>query len=268
MAFSMLLAKRPRAEIDERRRQGGVDPRPHRPSRSLSAPALRRATPARGDGPGHRARPAGVPLRRAALEPRREAARGDAHGTEGAAPAPGDHLDLRDPRPDRSHDHGRPDRGDEGRGRGTARQAPGALRPAGEPLRRGLHRVSRDEFPAGALPQRGGRAARGAGRWDKPAHAGQGARHGRPAGDPRHTSRAPRARRRCARLRRLGRGSGADRRRYASVRESSARRRGHGGLPRAPRFSSGRSDSPRPGSGTHACVRCADWQVVASGPMQ
>ena len=39
------------------------------------APALRRPAAARRHGPRHRARPAGVPLRRAALEPRRQAAR-------------------------------------------------------------------------------------------------------------------------------------------------------------------------------------------------
>ncbi len=39
-------------------------------ARPLSAPALRRPAPARGHGPRHRARSAGVPVRRAAVQPR------------------------------------------------------------------------------------------------------------------------------------------------------------------------------------------------------
>ena len=52
------------------------------------APALRRPAPARRHGPRHRARSAGVPVRRAAVEPRRQAARADAHRDQGAASAP------------------------------------------------------------------------------------------------------------------------------------------------------------------------------------
>ena len=44
-------------------------------ARPLSAPALRRPAPARRHGPRDRARSAGVPVRRAAVEPRRQAAR-------------------------------------------------------------------------------------------------------------------------------------------------------------------------------------------------
>ena len=40
--------------------------------------ALRRPAPARRDGPGDGARPGGLPVRRAAVEPRRQAARADA----------------------------------------------------------------------------------------------------------------------------------------------------------------------------------------------
>ena len=81
----------PKATIDERGRARRRDPRPRRPARPLSAPALRRPAPARRDGPRDRARPAGVPVRRAALQPRRQAARADAHRDQGAAPAPEDH---------------------------------------------------------------------------------------------------------------------------------------------------------------------------------
>ena len=50
MAFSLLLAKRPRAEIDERVDEGRGDPGAGRAARPLPAPALRRPAPARGDG--------------------------------------------------------------------------------------------------------------------------------------------------------------------------------------------------------------------------
>ena len=49
--------------------------------------ALRRPAAARRDGPRARAQSHAVPVRRAAVEPRREAARGDAHRDQAAAPA-------------------------------------------------------------------------------------------------------------------------------------------------------------------------------------
>ncbi len=65
-----------------RRRDPGAEPA----ARALPAPALRRPAPACGDGPRDRARPAGVPVRRAAVQPRRQAARGDAQRDQGTAP--------------------------------------------------------------------------------------------------------------------------------------------------------------------------------------
>ncbi len=66
-----------RAESRERRRRPARrrDPRPHAAAGALSAPALRRPAPARRHGPGDRARSAGLPVRRAAVESRRQAAR-------------------------------------------------------------------------------------------------------------------------------------------------------------------------------------------------
>ena len=46
------------------------------------------------------------------VQPRRQAAGGDAHRNQGTASAAEDHHGLRHPRPDRGHDHGRQDRGD------------------------------------------------------------------------------------------------------------------------------------------------------------
>ena len=76
-----------------------------------ATPALGRSAPARRDGPGARARAGRLPDGRAALEPRRQPARPDAH--RGAArPAAARRGDaLRHPRPDRGDDDGRPRRG-------------------------------------------------------------------------------------------------------------------------------------------------------------
>ena len=73
-------------------------------------------------GPRDRARPAGVPLRRAALEPRRQAARPDARGAQAPAPAPRDHHDLRHARPGRGDDARRSHRRHEGRSRAAGRR--------------------------------------------------------------------------------------------------------------------------------------------------
>ena len=74
---------------------------------ALSAPALRRPASAGRDGAGDRARSSGVPVRRAAVESRRQAARADARRDQGTAPAAEDDDDLRDARPDRGDDDGR-----------------------------------------------------------------------------------------------------------------------------------------------------------------
>ena len=92
-------------------RGGGRDPRPRAAPRPQAGQPLRRPAPARRDGARDRARPEGLPDGRAAVEPRREAARADAHG--GLAPAAAARHDdgLRDPRPDRGDDARRPRRG-------------------------------------------------------------------------------------------------------------------------------------------------------------
>ena len=87
MSFALMLAKPPKDEIAAHVAEGRRHPRPRAVPRPLSAAALGRAAPARRDGPRDRPRPAGVPVRRAAVEPRREAARADAHRDQGAAPA-------------------------------------------------------------------------------------------------------------------------------------------------------------------------------------
>ena len=151
MAFSLKLRGAPQGR--DRRRASSAPPTSSASaplSRPLSAPAFRRPAPARRHGPRHRARSAGVPVRRAAVEPRRQAARADAHRDQGTAPAAQDHDGLRHPRPDRGDDHGRQDRRDARRPGRADRRAARSLRPAGQSVRRRLHRLAGDEFPARA----------------------------------------------------------------------------------------------------------------------
>jgi hypothetical protein len=70
--------------------------------------ALGRAAPARGHRPRDRARAAGVPVRRAAVQPGRQAARPHARRARAAARAPGQDHGLRHPRPGRGDDAGQP----------------------------------------------------------------------------------------------------------------------------------------------------------------
>ena len=97
----------------------------------LPSGAFRRTAPARRHGPRHRPQSASVPVRRAAFQPRRQAARQDARRDQEAAPAARQDHDLRHPRPDRGHDHGRQDRGAERRPHRAGRHADGALQQSG-----------------------------------------------------------------------------------------------------------------------------------------
>ena len=71
MSFALALAKQPKSVIEAHVKKAadilGLGTLP----RSLSAAAFGRPAPARGDGPRDRPRSAGVPVRRAAVEPRR-----------------------------------------------------------------------------------------------------------------------------------------------------------------------------------------------------
>ena len=79
MGFALMLAEAPKAA---RSKQPGRDAPPKssawKSCWTASAPAFRRPAPARRHGPRHRARSAGLPLRRAAVQSRRQAARADA----------------------------------------------------------------------------------------------------------------------------------------------------------------------------------------------
>ncbi len=79
------------AEISQGRDQaprgrGGAHPGHRAAADAQAEGAVRRPAAARGDGPRHRAQPQGVPVRRAAVQPRRQAARADAHRDQEGAP--------------------------------------------------------------------------------------------------------------------------------------------------------------------------------------
>ncbi len=128
---------------------GGGHPRPRGPARPQAGAALGRSAPAGGARPGDRAPAAGVPHGRAALEPRRQAARADARRARRAAPPAAGDDRLRHARPGRGDDDGRPHRHPRPGRAPAGRPAPGRVRAPGEPLRRPLHRQPADEHGHG-----------------------------------------------------------------------------------------------------------------------
>ena len=111
MAFGLRVLGADKADIARRVDEGGRDPAARAAAGPAAQGAVGRAAPARGDRPRHRPAAARVPVRRAAVQPRRRAARADAARDRQAAPRPRQRQhDLRDPRPGRGDDAGRPDR--------------------------------------------------------------------------------------------------------------------------------------------------------------
>src|SRR5207237_8440531 len=94
-----------------------------------------RPAAARGAGPGDRPRAPGLPHGRAAFEPRRPTALSDARGAETLAEVDWCDHGLRDARPARGDDDGRPDRGDVGGPAAAARDPGRDLRATRQPLR-------------------------------------------------------------------------------------------------------------------------------------
>ncbi len=170
------------------RRRGGASPLHRHVPETQAARAFRRPAPARRHGPRHRARAAGVPVRRAAVQPRRQAARADARRDPQAAQSPEGHVDLRHPRPGRGDDAGRPGGGDERRPHRADRRADPGLSPAGDALRRHLHRLAGHEPDArqGRRRRRGGDRRRAHRLRPRRVHGG-----GRPGSRGRHPPRGP-----------------------------------------------------------------------------
>ena len=161
--------------------------------------------------------PEGLPVRRAAVEPRRQAARRDARRDQGAAPAAEDDDRVRDARPGRGDDDGRPDRRHARRAHRADRHAARALRPSRQPVRRAVHRLAGDE-----RRRRHGCGAATAARTSRPtaACAGRWARGQAPTARRSPTASVPSI---CARQRRRrGCGSRGDRRRRADRRRNRA----------------------------------------------
>ena len=160
MAFPLKLAQGAGGRDHREGRARGADPRPRAASRPQAGEALGRPAPAGGDGPGDRPRPEGVPDRRAALQPRREAARADAH-----ARSPGLQKSLATTTVYVTHDQTEAmtlgDRVAVMRAGELQQVGPPerALRPAGEPVRRRVHRLPGDELHAGDARRRHGEAA-------------------------------------------------------------------------------------------------------------
>ena len=115
LAYGLKNRRTPQGRDRAAGARGRRDPRDRPFPRPQAPRPFGRPAPARRHGPRHRARARGVPVRRAAVEPRCQAARADAAGDQAAAAAAGHDLDLRDPRPARGDDAGRPARGDERR---------------------------------------------------------------------------------------------------------------------------------------------------------
>ena len=74
MEFPLKLRKTPKEERNERIERAAKTLELGRSPGPQAGPALRRPAPAGCDGPGDRARPGRIPARRAALQPRRQAA--------------------------------------------------------------------------------------------------------------------------------------------------------------------------------------------------
>ena len=145
LGFGLRRRRTPREDVRPQGRRDQPDARARRPAPPSPRAALGRPAPAGGDGPRPRARARGVPARRAAVEPGRQAPRPDAVRAQAAARAHRRHDDLRDPRPGRG-DHARGADRRALRGRPAAgRPAAGRLRPPRERVRGRVHRLAADE---------------------------------------------------------------------------------------------------------------------------
>ena len=97
MAYGLKIRGMSKRRDRTARGQGGKDPGTGRVAAKEAPAALRRAAATRGDGPRDRARTQGVPVRRAVVQSRRQAAGADAAGNPEAAPRVAHHQSLRDP---------------------------------------------------------------------------------------------------------------------------------------------------------------------------
>ena len=99
MAFGLKLRKLAQGRDQAPGGRGRAHPGHRAPAGAQAEGAIRRAAAARRDGPRHRAQAQGLPVRRAALQSRRQAARADAHRDQEAAPDRAQYHRLRHARP-------------------------------------------------------------------------------------------------------------------------------------------------------------------------
>ena len=160
LGFGLRMGGMPRDQVGDPRRRGRAHPRDRGSACAQAAPAFGRPAPARRHRPRHRARAQGLPVRRAAQQPRCRAARPDAHRDRQAPPAARRHHGLCHPRSGRGDDAGRPHRRAARRPHRAAGHADRALRQPRQRVRRRLHRLAAHELHRGR--DRLGRRHRGA----------------------------------------------------------------------------------------------------------
>ena len=127
MAFGLRLGGAGQGGDRRGGRQGRGVARHRASARPAPEDAVRRPAPARRDRPRDRARAGRLPVRRAALQPRRGASRQDALRVRPAPPAAEDDHRLRDPRPGRGDDARRPHRHPRSRARSCNSAPPAEL---------------------------------------------------------------------------------------------------------------------------------------------
>ena len=97
MAFGLKLRKVPKDEIKRRVEEAAQILGIEDLLEAKTPRTIRWSAPACGGRTRHRARAEGLPLRRTAVQPGRKTARSDPRRDQQTAPAPADHLYLRDP---------------------------------------------------------------------------------------------------------------------------------------------------------------------------
>ena len=142
VAFGLMMRGTPADEMKARVARAFQAGAAHRPRGQAAGAAVRRPAAARRDRARDRDRAAAAADGRAAVEPRRQAAAGDARRDPPHPPPARPHHDLRHARPGRGALARRPHRGDEGRAGAAGRGTGGSVCAAREPACRALHGLS------------------------------------------------------------------------------------------------------------------------------
>ena len=149
LSFALRINGTPKAEIARRVTRASEMLQLGAAAQAQTGATIGRPTPARGDRPRDRARSRRVPVRRTAVESRRQIAHRAAPRTQATASASRRNDDLRDARSGRSDDARHPHGGDARRRDPAVRHARRGLRAARQSVRRDLPRFARDESAQG-----------------------------------------------------------------------------------------------------------------------